>query len=291
MSLRFIPPMQPVLVDEPPSGTGWIHEIKFDGYRTQLQVEEGKAKAYSRRGLDWSDRYEPIVGEAAGLRCRSAIIDGEMIVQDESGVSDFNAFRKWRRRDPARLVFMAFDLLYLDGEDLRPRPLEERRARLQALLAAGRGRQIAFSEALEGDGAKVFAAAESLELEGIVSKKLGSRYRSGDTSDWRKTKVTTVSTLDVLGIDRLDTGRPVAVLAQAGRYVGDAVIGVLTPELERAFWAFVETHKSGRAPAGLKRKGVTWIRPGLQAQVRHLRGEDELRHQTLLGLTIAKEMA
>src|SRR5688572_24616393 len=116
--LGFIRPLRPTLVYEPPSGEGWIHEIKHDGHRTILVVEDGAARAFTRNGHDWTDRYSRVVTCAAGLPCRSAILDGEVIVQDENGRSDFSALRRAMKREPHRLVFFAFDLLLLDGKDL-----------------------------------------------------------------------------------------------------------------------------------------------------------------------------
>src|SRR5918996_668219 len=119
--LGFIPPQLPTLTDQPPEGEGWIHEVKHDGYRTLLVIERGKARAYTRQGHDWSERYPGIVEAAAKLRCRTAILDGEVIVQDERGASDFEALQLALRFWPGRLIFYAFDLLHLDG-NLRQRP-------------------------------------------------------------------------------------------------------------------------------------------------------------------------
>jgi bifunctional non-homologous end joining protein LigD len=118
------------LTDQPPEGADWIHEIKHDGYRTMLTVERGTARAYTRNGHDWSDRYAGIIASARKLPCRSAILDGEVIVQDARGVSDFEALQAALRSQPAQLIFYAFDLLHLDGKDLREKPLIERRTKL-----------------------------------------------------------------------------------------------------------------------------------------------------------------
>src|SRR5688572_12285409 len=132
--LAFIPPLAPTLVDQPPAGDNWLHEIKHDGFRTELLIEQGRARAMSRRGLDWTARYPRIVGAAMALKCRSAIIDGEAVVQDEVGRSDLSAFHSALDAEPQKVLLFAFDLLHLDGKDVRRAPLEERRARLQALL-------------------------------------------------------------------------------------------------------------------------------------------------------------
>jgi len=122
----FIEPMLPSLVAEPPVSDNWQHEIKHDGYRTQLVIDRGQVRAFTRNRNDWTDRYPGIVAAAEDLRCRSAVMDGEVIVQDENGHSDFGAIRYAMANAPHRLVFFAFDAPFLNGEDLRDAPLEER---------------------------------------------------------------------------------------------------------------------------------------------------------------------
>ena len=113
--LRFIEPQLASPVDQPPEGKHWIHEIKHDGYRCQVLLERGQARVFTRNGYDWSDRYPSIVRAAANLRCQSAIIDGEAIVQDGNGVSDFEALSSAMRRRPHTIILYAFDLMHLDG--------------------------------------------------------------------------------------------------------------------------------------------------------------------------------
>jgi bifunctional non-homologous end joining protein LigD len=126
--------MLPSLVLEAPAGDDWIHEIKFDGYRTLLAVDRGHARAFTRNGYDWSDSYRPIVTEAEKLRCTSALIDGEIVAAGGAGEGAFDSIRPAIARGGRGLVMVAFDLVYLDGEDIRSLPLQERRARLQRLL-------------------------------------------------------------------------------------------------------------------------------------------------------------
>ena len=126
--LRFIEPQLPSLVDQPSEGKHWIHEVKHDGYRTIVIVERGEARVYTRNGFDWSERYPAIVRAASNLKCKSAIIDGEAIVQDGNGASDFEALRSAMRWKPQSIILYAFDLLHLDGTDLRQQNLLERRA-------------------------------------------------------------------------------------------------------------------------------------------------------------------
>jgi ATP-dependent DNA ligase len=134
MSLEFINPQLASSVDQPPPRAGWIHEVKHDGYRTLLIIERRKARAYTRNGFDRTERYRGITKAAAKLDSRSAIIDGEVIVQNENGISDFDALKSAIRWRPESLIFCAFDLLHLNGKDLREQPLLERRAKLKELV-------------------------------------------------------------------------------------------------------------------------------------------------------------
>src|SRR5215467_10591539 len=134
MSLEFIKPQLATSVDQPPPRAGWIHEVKHDGYRTLLIIERRKARTYTRNGFDWTDRYTEITKAAAKLDCRSAILDGEVIVQNKNGISDFDALKSAIRWRPQSLLFCAFDLLHLNGKDLRDQPLLERRAKLRKLV-------------------------------------------------------------------------------------------------------------------------------------------------------------
>ena len=167
--VAFIPPQVPMPAAEPPSGRDWIHEIKHDGFRTMLAIENGKARAFTRNGYDWTARYATVIEACASLACRSALLDGEIVVEDTNGVSDFDSLPSAIRHHPDRLVFYAFDLLHLDGQDLRQRELVERRAILSAILNPAFA--IRYSGHFEGDGPAFFAAAVKHGLEGIVSKR------------------------------------------------------------------------------------------------------------------------
>jgi bifunctional non-homologous end joining protein LigD len=149
---------------EPPSGEEWIHEIKHDGHRTLIVIDQGKVRAYSRPGRDWTGLYRRVVDAAGKLSCRAALLDGEIIVQDQQGISDFEALRSAIRKAPHRLVFFAFDLLHLDGHDLRRTPLIERRAALRGLIEPDPRSPIQFSDHVDCDGAKFFKAAAELGL-------------------------------------------------------------------------------------------------------------------------------
>jgi bifunctional non-homologous end joining protein LigD len=179
----FIQPCQPTLVANPPAGPGWLHEMKHDGFRTLARKQGASVDVWSRRGALFNDRF-PRIAEAVGaLPVDNALIDGEAVVFLPDGHSDFAALLT--KAGGERASFVAFDLLGLDeGEDLRQRPLEERRDALSRLVAGADG--IRFSEAINAEGALVFAKARELGLEGIVSKRAGSRYRSGTSRNWLK---------------------------------------------------------------------------------------------------------
>ena len=158
------------MTDQPPQGSDWIHEIKHDGYRCQVLLERGQARVLTRNGYDWSDRFPSIVRAAVNLRCQSAIIDGEAIVQDGNGASDFEALSSAMRWRPHSIILYAFDLMHLDWKDLRQQTLSERRANLKALIGTDEESRIQSSEEFDGDGDALFKACTQHGLEGIVSK-------------------------------------------------------------------------------------------------------------------------
>lgn len=185
----FVPPQLCTLVDRPPAGSGWAHEIKFDGYRIQARVESGDCALRTRKGLDWSDKFPEIV--AAARRLPDCIIDGEVVALDRAGAPDFAALQTaLSESKTGQLVFFAFDLLCAEHEDLRKLPLSNRKERLRALLerrASGRA-PIRYVEHFESGGDALLHSACRMSLEGIVSKKLDAPYRSGRGGAWTKSK-------------------------------------------------------------------------------------------------------
>ncbi|CAN7686874.1 ATP-dependent DNA ligase [Mesorhizobium amorphae] len=236
MRLKFVPPLMPTLVEKPPEGDGWTHEIKFDGYRSQIVRDAEGVRLFTRRGLDWTSKYRDLAKAAGDLEVESAIIDGEVIVTNEAGLSDFKALRKAITSRQHDLYFVAFDLLHLNGHDLRDMPLEDRREILQAMIpATGR---IQFSQALPGDAKAIFALVDQAGLEGIVSKRKDSKYRSGNSTAWLKTKAYRIDEYELLGVER-EAGKPAfALLAECGtrRYVGSAFITLNREMRKRALF-------------------------------------------------------
>jgi bifunctional non-homologous end joining protein LigD len=180
----FIQPCRPIVAKQPPSGDGWVHELKHDGYRLQVHVRDGRVRLYTMNAADWTGRYPQVVKEAARIK-GSAIIDAEVVCLDPGGVTDFEALHS-RVMDHVA-VACAFDLMMLNGDDLRRKPLGERKALLRSLLRRTKG-GIQYVEHTEGHGAEMFAEVCDLGLEGIVSKRIDSPYRSGPSKSWIKVK-------------------------------------------------------------------------------------------------------
>src|SRR5262249_37113473 len=160
----FIHPCQPTVTTQPPSGPGWAHELKHDGYRLQIHIRDERVRLYTITGADWSKRYPRIVEAAAKLN-GNAIFDAEVVCLDSDGVAQFDVLHS--RVNDVAATALAFDLLMLNGDDLRRKPYVERKAALRKLLRHGRG--IQYVEHAEGHGDRLYAAACKLGLEGIVS--------------------------------------------------------------------------------------------------------------------------
>ncbi len=184
----FVPPQLCQVVERPPSGADWVHEIKFDGYRVQLRVAAGQVALRTRKGLDWAGRFPAIADAARGLP--DALIDGEIVALDEHGAPDFAALQAALSEQATDgLVFFAFDLLFDGAGDLRAQRLSERKRRLRQLLQdAPASTRLCFAEHFSNGGDAVLASACRLSLEGIISKQPGAPYQSGRTESWTKSK-------------------------------------------------------------------------------------------------------
>src|SRR5690606_11290966 len=185
----FVEPTLATLRPSPPTGDQWVHEIKFDGYRLQARIKSGKVKLITRSGLDWTDKFGQKVVMALGkLPVETALVDGELVVENDSGASDFSALQadlSGGRSD--RFVYYAFDLLYLDGCDLRTVPLAARKNLLTPLIGES-DNVVRLSTHFTESGALVLRHACRLSLEGVVSKQIDAPYRSGRTKTWIKSK-------------------------------------------------------------------------------------------------------
>jgi bifunctional non-homologous end joining protein LigD len=185
MPAGFIEPCLPSPAAAPPSGPDWVHEVKHDGYRLMARRDSTGIRLLTRNGHDWASRYPLIVEAVNRLKVRSCLIDGEAVACDENGLAVFERLR--RKPSGKHVSLYAFDLLELDGEDLRREPLETRKATLASLLRKSPP-GLRLNEHLAHDVEVVFRHACKMGLEGIVSKRLGSTYRSGRSKDWLKFK-------------------------------------------------------------------------------------------------------
>ncbi len=252
----FVEPQLATLVDRPPGGAGWVHEIKFDGYRMQLRIQGGQAALRTRKGLDWTDRFTALAKAAAALP--DAIIDGEAVVLDEHGNPDFAALQQALSEGKSeRMVYYAFDLLFADGQDLQGLPLSERKERLQALLAKA-PKAIRFVEHFDSGGDAVLHSACRMSLEGIVSKKLSAPYQPGRGDGWQKSKCRAGHEVVIGGWSTTgDNFRSLLVgahrgdgfvyLGRVGTGFGAATVKRLLPKLQEVERRYLGVHRAERA--------------------------------------------
>lgn len=192
----FIEPALASQMDRVPRGDRWIHEVKWDGYRVQVHLANGDVNVFTRRGHDWTHRFRKIAGDASKIKADAAILDGEVVVPTASGTTDFSVLQNELRGGSTKIVLVAFDLLYLNGHDLREARLVERKELLSKLV---RKTKIQFSESFEIDGQEMFKHACKTGFEGVVSKVRDGRYNSGRTGEWSKVTCAQRETLPIAG--------------------------------------------------------------------------------------------
>ncbi|WP_298692685.1 DNA ligase D [uncultured Sphingomonas sp.] len=281
------------LVDHVPAGTGWLHEVKYDGYRALLAVSGERVRAYTRHGLDWTDRFAPVVAAVAKLGLGSALIDGEVVALDAQGRPSFSALQAALKGGGA-LHYFAFDLLAQDGEDLTALPNVARKDRLAALLD-GVAPPIHYAEHLATGGEKLFAALCGEGYEGIVSKRADAPYRGTRSKSWLKTKCTRRQEFVILGFIESDKAgrdlRSLAVGVSEGsgfRYAGRVGTGfdAATRELLMAKLKPLTRKTAAAEVPRVAARGVTWVAPKLIAEVAfaEFTGDNVLRHASFLGL-------
>ena len=185
---RFTPQLAR-LVDTPPSGDAWVHELKYDGYRIGARIADGEVRLLSRNNNDWTERFAPVAAAASRLRVANALLDGEVAIVLPDGRTSFQALQKAGDSRDGTLAYFVFDLLWLDGEDLTGLPLRERKARLARLLRRPPA-PIRYADHVAGSGADALATACRLGAEGIVSKRSDQPYQSGRGPSWLKIKCT-----------------------------------------------------------------------------------------------------
>jgi bifunctional non-homologous end joining protein LigD len=273
----FIAPQLPTLVTTAPSGSQWLHEIKLDGYRVYCRIEDGACHFLTRRGLDWTDKFGALA-HALDIEGPAAL-DGEIVVLDAKGVSDFGALQAaLSAHKTDALVFFVFDLMHLDGQDLRPLPLNERKDRLKALVerSNAKGGKLIFSEHFKADGPHFHENACHLALEGVVSKRADAPYRSGRSDAWLKTKCRQRQEVVIGGFTERRSGpghigallvgvRDGGALRYAGRVgtgFNTALAKTIRPDLDKR-----KIEKSPFAGNVPRISGVAWVKPDLVCEV------------------------
>jgi len=283
----FIEPVLAEQVDRVPRGERWIHEIKFDGYRAQLHLANHDVRIFTRRGLDWTERFRKVAHDADLINATSAIVDGEIVVPGEGGKTDFAMLQNSLTGKADNLVMVAFDLLYLDGRDLRRLPLRERKAALKAMLA---GTPIEYSDHFDMDGAELFRRVCAGELEGVVSKIADSPYGGVRGNYWVKTTCAHRETLAIAGFKIKDNRFDgIYVGRQHGDkllYAGKVEQGFEAPaakDLQRRLSKLVR--KTQPFAKRIPNSG-TWVEPRLNAEVeyRAKSANGHLRHPFFKGL-------
>ncbi|HUE63157.1 MAG TPA: DNA ligase D [Rhizomicrobium sp.] len=272
---HFFEPQLAQLVEQPPSGPGWVHEVKFDGYRMQLHVEKGKARLLTRKGLNWTPKFSAIA--RAAVKLPDCILDGEVCALDHNGAPDFAALQAALSEGKSEsLIFFAFDLLAAGGEDLRPLPLSARKPRLAELLKTIRKEpHLRFVEHFSSGGEAVLQSACRMNLEGIVSKRLDAPYTAGRGDSWTKSKCRAGHEVVIGGWSTTD-GKFRSLLAGVNRdghlvYVGRVGTGYsanklkqLTPRLKEM--AAEKSSFAGKN-APKQESGVHWLKPELVAEI------------------------
>ncbi|RWX30663.1 ATP-dependent DNA ligase [Rhizobium leguminosarum] len=293
-----IEPCLALLKTRPPKGDDWVYEIKWDGYRLSVHVEPTRIRILTRGGHDWTDRFPAIKQAALWLPVGTAILDGEAVVLDEQGRSDFGLLQqslggRGGKKSSSDAIFMAFDLLYFDGHDLRNSELDMRRHLLEDLVPAGELGDIRLSEQIEADGDQLLASACELGLEGIIAKQRRAPYRSGRGGEWLKIKCIQSDGFAIVGYEKSTASfGGIGRLLLAARKGSDLVYvgGVGTGFNERSAAELREQIDKliiakPAVDTGRKRNAV-FVRPELVAEIeyRALTHDGKLRHASYKGL-------
>ena len=304
----FVQPMAARVVDELPEGADWMYEVKFDGYRALLLKHGARVQIRSRNDKDLTATYSSVTAAATRLHAAQAVLDGEIVAVDAHGRPSFQALQHRSAHPRHTVVFYAFDLLHLDGEDLTGRPLEERRAQLPEVL---NGSGILLSIALPGTPGQVIKAVQALGLEGVIAKRKSSRYIPGErNTSWVKLKLDRQQEFVVGGFRPGPNGVDALLVGfyqgRELRFAGKVRAG-FTPHVRRLVFAelqrlqistcpFVDLPNSrtshwGGGVTAEQMSEMQWVRPKLVAQIRFVEwtADGHLRHAAFLGLRTDKK--
>jgi bifunctional non-homologous end joining protein LigD len=273
----FVAPQLCNSAEQPPSSDNWVHEIKFDGYRIQMLVEDGEVSLKTRKALDWTDKFPAIAKAASALP--DAIIDGEIAALNEKGEPDFSAMQAaLSDGDTDDLVYFAFDLLFAGGQDLRPLPLVERKERLRTLLgkhARSKTSPLRYVEHFDASGDEVMESARNAGLEGIISKQANAAYRSGRSGTWIKTKSRPGHEV-VIGAWTSNNGKFSSLMVGVNKdghlaYTGNVGTGY-GAETVKQIMPSLKAAAAAKSPFGGKNapkggRDIHWLKPELVAEI------------------------
>jgi bifunctional non-homologous end joining protein LigD len=291
----FKEPQKATLVDSVPAGSGWLHEMKYDGYRCLLALAGGKARIYTRTGLDWTDKFPEIAAAAAKIDCDSALLDGEIVALGETGNTSFSALQEAISQGGHGLTLFLFDALEIDGENLEALPNLVRKQRLAALVGNGRPPEILYADHIVGKGEQLFDAMCEAGQEGIIAKKADAPYRHARTKNWLKIKCTQRQEFVILGWSESDKkGRGFRALLlglhEDGklRYAGKVGTG-FSQSVQLDLRERFDRLSTDKAPAPVPRaeaRGAHWVEPALVAEIAfaEFTADKVVRHASFLGL-------
>ncbi len=290
-----VDPCLATLVDKPPKGPDWVFEVKWDGYRLAVHIEPSRVRIITRGGYDWTGKFPSIADDARRLAVTSAILDGEAVVLDDKGRSDFGMLQRALGRLPTpyeagAIVFYAFDLLYLDGRDLRREPLRERRRLLEPFVA-GREGAIRLSEEVQADGDEFLRVACAHGLEGIIAKHREKPYRSGRGDWWQKITCRRRDSFVIVGYEPSTMAGAIGRLLLAAKkgeglvYVGGCGTGWSHQESLK-LRELLDEIRTDKPAVSLRRKGAVFTRAALVAEVEYRAWTEDgkLRHPSFKGI-------
>jgi len=294
----FIAPCLATPGERLPTRGQWVHEIKHDGYRAQAHLRAGKSTVFTRNGYDWTARFRQIADALASLRGHDLVLDGEIVVMDERGLSDFHLLQdELAQNAPERLTYLVFDLLYLDGFDLRAASLQDRKRVLGQLLGTGfkNDSRIQLNPHIEADASALIEHACAMHLEGIVSKEIHSVYRSGRQDDWIKIKCATSDTFPIIAfVEKLGASPRRIASLYLGRWEGDQLLYAgkaqtgfqqrMLYELRERLDPYIRATSPLSVP--IKKPKATWVEPAVLAEIEYsaMTAEQRLRAPIFKGI-------
>jgi bifunctional non-homologous end joining protein LigD len=296
-TIPFVPPQLATLCDSPPLGDQWFHELKFDGFRLLCRIQDGNVTLFTRTGQDWTARFEEVAEAAAQLGVTGALLDGEVAVLRPDGTTSFQALQTHLQgQSKDDLIYFAFDLLFLDGVDLRQRKLEERKAALAAILRKGLPGVLRYTDHIVGNGPAFFEKAAAAGLEGIISKRRDEPYRGGRGPSWRKIKAIKRQEFVIGGFTEPEGSRAAIGALLVGLFrnkdlvyagkVGTGFSETVAIDLRRRLDRLVVARSPFQSSIDADGRQIRWVKPELVAEIAYaeMTRDGRVRHPSFQGL-------